>query len=111
MPRARVKIRGERGRWVAEVDGEWLAVIHNTWRVGPDGYADPMEGVDRSKKRFSEYAEALRRYDRVVLQRDAGGGDLSRNGYIGVFRFDNLEILDAQPVRLRLLERVADPKA
>jgi len=105
-----VKITGERGRWTAEVEGKRLAVIHNTWRVGQTGYEDPMEGIDRNGKRFREYAEALRHHDFVVMQRDVGGGDLSRDGYIGVFSFDNLDLTEGAPVRLRLLDRVADPK-
>ncbi|KHQ52528.1 hypothetical protein [Mameliella alba] len=105
-----VKTTGERGRWTAEVEGKRLAVIHNTWRVGETGYADPMEGIDRNGKRFMEYAEALRDHDLVVMQRDVGGGDLARDGYIGVFSFDSLDLTEGAPVRLRLLDRVADPK-
>ena len=106
----RVKIKGERGRWTATADGERLAVIHTNWRVGKDGYHDPMPGIDQNTKRYREFRETLETTDRVILQRDAGPNDLSRDGYIGIFAFKDLEFDKSGGVRLTLVERVANPK-
>lgn len=108
MPR-RVHIHGERGRWVAEVDGRWLAVLHNSWRAGPTGYFDPMDGASVGGARYAELVGALRDHDEAVIQRDKSRDDFSRAGYVGVFRFKDLAIGQDGSIRLTLVERTADP--
>ncbi|MCL4187644.1 MAG: hypothetical protein KJZ85_08550 [Rhodobacteraceae bacterium] len=109
--RRRVHIRGERGRWVAEVEGRWLAVLHQTFRVGPHGYRAPIPPEHPGQKRFEELARALHEHDLVVVQRDRDPVTLARDGYVGVFRFKDLRVdTDAGEMSLTLTERHADPK-
>lgn len=107
MTRHRVHIQGERGRWLAEVDGRWLAVIHPTWRQGATGYHDPMPGVNRSGARYREFLQALKDHDDVIIQRDKPG-TFDRDGHVGVFRFPNLAVGPEGAVSLTLIDRTAD---
>jgi hypothetical protein len=107
----RVKITGERGRWVADVEGRKLAVLHHTLREGATGYRAPIAPEHPGSKRFQELVAALQDHDLVVIQRDKAPETLARDGYVGVFRFADLRIdLDALELTLRLTERYADPK-
>lgn len=107
----RVAIGGERGRWVAEVEGRWLAVIHHSLREGPTGYRAAIAPEHPGQKRFQEFVAALEAHDLVVVQRDKDPVSLARNGYVGVFRFADLNIdLDSLVLTLRLVARYADPK-
>jgi len=105
-----VTIAGARGDWIADVDGERLAVIHDTWWTGKDAYRDPMVDVDVTTKRYLDYVAKLRESDRVVVQRDKGKGSLERDGYVGVFSFRDLEVDPAGPVSMRLIARVASAR-
>ena len=102
-----VTITGARGDWIADVDGERLAVVHDTWWTGRDAYRDPMVDVDLNAKRYIEYVAKLRETDRVVVQRDKGKGSLERSGYVGVFSFRDLEVDPAGPITMRLTARIA----
>jgi len=106
MPRI-VHIQGKRGAWTAEVEGRQLAVLHSSWRQGASGYHDPMEGVKLDGKRYRDLVDALKTYDLAVVQRDAGE-NLDRDGYVGVFRFKDLEIGPGGEISLILTERFAD---
>lgn len=105
-----VVITGARGDWIVDVEGERLAVIHNTWWTGRDAYRDPMEGVDVSSKRYLDYVARLKETDRVVVQRDKGNGSLARDGYVGVFSFRRLAVEPAGPIEMQLVARVANPR-
>jgi predicted xylose isomerase-like sugar epimerase len=105
-----VTITGARGDWIADVDGERLAVIHDTHWSGKDAYRDPMTGVDIETKRYTEYVQKLRESDRVVVQRDKGQGSLERDGYVGVFSFKDLTVDPAGPIEMRLTARVANAR-
>jgi hypothetical protein len=105
----RVRITGERGRWIAFADGRWLAVIHSTWRRGLTGYLDPMTGAKTDGKRYEEYLEALQRESEVIVQKDKPG-TLDRAGYVGIFTFRDLFVGDDGSVGLTLIARVADPQ-
>ncbi len=102
-----VTIASGRGDWIADVDGERLAVVHDTWWTGKDVYRDPMVDVDVTTKRYIEYVAKLRESDRVVVQRDKGNGNLDRSGYVGVFSFRDLDVDPAGPITMRLTARVA----
>ena len=108
-----VHIHGERGRWLAEVEGRWLAVLHNTFWQKPDRYRAPLFPEHLGQKRYEELVEALRRHDLVVMQRDKDRTSLARDGYIGLFRFTDLVIdtTDRWELSLTLTDRYADPKA
>ena len=110
MAHLRMKIVGRRGRWLADAGGEALPVLHGNWRVPPDRYRDPMDGVDADGAKYVEYVAALRAGDRAIIQRDAGPDDLSRAGYVGVFRYADLEIGEDHSIALRLTERIASPR-
>ena len=108
-----VTIHGERGRWVAQVDGVWLGVLHQSFRVGLTGSRAPISSDHPGQKRFQELVAALRTYDLVVMQRDKDTQTLARDGYVGVFRFKDLVIDTAThwELTLTLTERYASPKA
>lgn len=106
----RVKINGVRGRWIAEVEGRWLAVLHHLHRRGADGYESMILPEHVGTKRLDELLKALRENDLVVVQRDADPETLARDGYVGVFRFADLQFDEATGISLRFTGRYADPK-
>lgn len=106
----RVKILGQRGRWVAEVEGRMLAVLHSTHMLADGAHFAPFDqGDPRGGAKYQEFEEALRSQDLVVVQRDTSATDFARKGYVGVFRFADLRIDYSEGVRLRLTARYADP--
>jgi len=105
-----VAITGAPSDWILDVDGERLAVIHDTWWTGKDLYRDPMTGVSVLSKRYLEYVAKLQETDRVVVQRDKGNGSLVRDGYVGVFSFRHLLIDSAGPVEMTLVARTANAR-
>jgi hypothetical protein len=105
-----VAITGARGDWIVDVEGERLAVIHDTWWTGKDAYRDPMVGIDVASKRYLDYVATLQETDRVVVQRDKGNGSLARDGYVGVFSFRHLAVEPTGPVEMKLVARVANPR-
>lgn len=111
ISRRKVSIRGQRGRWVAEVEGRMLGVLHHLYRDGPTGYFGPFDrGDPRGSKRFEELETALATFDLAVLQRDRDLETLARDGYIGVFRFKDRKIDYESGFSLTFVERYADPK-
>jgi len=105
----KIKIKGARGVWTAEVGGKNLAVLHNTlWNKSTGVYWAEIRPQDKGGARLHSLLEALRAFDEVVMQRDVSTDDFSRDGYIGVFRFTDLDIGEDH-LSLRLTERVADP--
>lgn len=109
-PLQSVAITGARGGWIVDVEGEKLAVIHDTWWTGSNVYRDPMVGVDVHARRYLDYVARLQETDRVVVQRDKGKGSLERDSYIGVFSFSNLSVDPAGPVEMKLVARTANPR-
>ena len=105
-----VLITGARGDWIVDVEGERLAVIHDTWWTGRSGYRDPMAGVDLRGRRYLDYVARLQETDRVVVQRDKGKGSLERDGYVGVFSFRELLVDPAGPVEMQLTARIASAR-
>jgi hypothetical protein len=103
-----VSVTGAPSAWIVDVEGERLAVIHDTWWTGKDDYRDPMTGVDVTSKRYLEYVAKLQETDRVVVQRDKGNGSLARDGYVGVFSFQQLSIDSDGPVEMKLVSRTAN---
>lgn len=111
MARPRLRIVGSRGRWTAEAGPETLPVLHATWWSPRTGdYCDPMAGVNLQGARYVDYAARLRQTDRAIIQRDADPDSLTRDGYLGVFRFVDLEIAAAGAISLKIVERIADAK-
>ena len=99
------KIVGHRGQWTADVEGRELAVLHSSYREGTTGYfAPPKES--RSGAKFDRLRLALENNDVAVMQRDASEGDGSREGYIGLFSYKDLEFGDGNSIRLTLVERI-----
>jgi len=111
MPR-RVKINGESGRWVAEVERRWSAVLHNTHGVKPHGHFAPFDrGDPRRLKRHDEFELALKAHHLVVMQIDTDPVSLGRGGHVGVFPFSDLLIDYLSGISLRIAKRYADPKS
>jgi hypothetical protein len=105
-----MKIRGTRGDWTAEVDGRRLAVLHSSWMQGLHDYHDPDIGAERGSAKYAALMECLRGEDWIVMQRDADATTMARNGYVGIFAFENLAVAEDGSFSLRLTRRVADPK-
>ena len=72
-----------------------------------------MRGVNADGRRYTEFIDALRREALVVVQKDKERENdrepLARAGYVGVFRFKDLEIGNDNSVKLTLIQRYADP--
>ena len=100
------KITGHRGQWTADVEGRELAVLTNTWRVGTTGYFDPMHGAKVDGEKHQRLSQALSENDVAVMQRDAGDGKFSRDGYVGLFSYKDLVIGDDGSIRLTFVDRV-----
>ena len=100
------KIVGHRGQWTADVEGRELAVLHNTWRVGMTGYHDPMEGAKSDGAKHKRLTDALAANDIAVMQRDADDEGATKNGYIGLFSYKDLEIGEDGSNKLVLVDRV-----
>jgi hypothetical protein len=106
--RRRVRIIGHRGGWTATVEGRTLGVIHHLYRQGARYHAPIMpEHVGGAKLRALE--QALRENDLVVVQRDKDIETVARDGYVGVFRFTDLDFDPGRGLSLTLTERYADP--
>lgn len=107
--RHKVKIKATRGVWTADVAGERLGILHAIYWTPPNAYHDPARGGPDTAKRHADLVEALRRTDRAVVQRDRPeGATATRDGYVGVFRFEGLVIGDDGSITLKLVERVAE---
>lgn len=104
-----VKIVGRRGNWLAEVEGRLLAVLHSTWRIGGTGYFDPMLDVKLEGLKYRRLVEALDLHNEVVIQKDRAPDNFARDGYVGVFRFEDLRIGADGSIRLTLGEQTAEP--
>jgi hypothetical protein len=106
--RKRVHIIGQRGRWLAEVEGQMLPVLHHSWRRGPNEYFDPMSDAKIDGAQYTEFVAALRGGTQAVIQKDAKGS-LDRDGYVGVFSYRDLDIGTDGSIRLIVTDRIADP--
>ena len=93
-------IKGQRGSWTANFEGRDLAVLHDTWWTRSDGYFDPMENAATGGARYQSLVNALTTFDEIIMQKDGEG--FAREGYIGVFNFDNLSIGDDGSISLTL---------
>lgn len=108
-----VKINDEGGRGLAEVEGKWLAILHERhWNFHNKTYSAPIAASEHGTKRMTDYLDALRRHDLIVLQRDQPlpGDALAFSTYIGVFRFRDL-MIEPETFTLTLVERYASPSA
>lgn len=65
-----------------------------------------MIGAKIDGKRYADFVNALCSHDKVIVQKTAEDGSFARLGYIGVFRFDKLEIGEDGSISLRLVERL-----
>lgn len=112
-------IKGSRGKWTAEYEGQTLPVIHNlrvTRTKGADGvvrakYSDDFDQV-RAGKSAADWVSAFDNPNQwVIVQRgveDAAGTETrARDGYIGVFKFANLDLKSGLGCDLDLVERIA----
>ena len=99
------KIIGYRGQWTADVEGRELPVLNSSYREGTTGYFDaPKETREGAK--FDRLRQALESNDIAVMQRNASDDGRSREGYIGLFSYKDLEFGDDNSIRLTLVDRV-----
>jgi hypothetical protein len=108
-----VKIHGQRGHWLAEVEGRWLAVLHNSFRDTRTGiYRASISPEHPGQKRFEALVAALADNDLVVMQIDKDRHSLARKGYAGVYRFLDLrvDLDDEMTLSLKITEKYAEPR-
>ncbi len=99
-PKARIV--GHRGQWTASVDGRELPILHTTSRVGQTGYFDPMAEVGADGEKHRRLTDALIANDVAVMQRTTTDGAFTRDGYVGLFSYGDLEIGDDGSIKLTL---------
>jgi hypothetical protein len=99
-----------RGRWVADVEGRLLGVLHHTQRVGLDKYQAAILPEHLGSKRLAELERALRENEHVVVQRDKDSVTLARDGYVGVFTFKDLVFDPDEGLKLTFTGKYAEPK-
>lgn len=104
-----VRIKGKRGQWLAEVEGVPLPVVHHLDRVGKDRLDAVFDHrTPETSGQCAGLVAALQRETRLVLQKDRDHDSRARDGYIGVFDFDEFE-LRPDGFSLRLVRRYASP--
>lgn len=104
----RVTVKGSRADWIAAAGADRLPVIHDTWYGKAGAYHDPMTDADQEGKYYKAFVTLLGQTDRVIMQRDKTPGSQERDGYIAVFKFQDLELHEDGAVTLKVTERVAD---
>lgn len=100
------RARGERGSWFAEVDGVRLPCVHKYWVHGLHHHAKRAWMKD---PKHIELVEAIQSRGTVVLTKDKVTGDgeaFQRNGYIAVYRVENLEWSNDE-LKFDLVEKLA----
>lgn len=107
-------IKGVRGKWTAEYEGLTLPVIHNlrvTWTDRPPTYSDDFDQARKGKSAADWVAAFDNPNQWVIVQRgvkDADGNETrERDGYVGVFKFANLDLKDGFGCDLNLVDRIA----
>lgn len=70
-----------------------------------------MAGVNCDGARYTDYVDALAKGDRAIVQRDKSGDDLSRDGYIGLFRYEDFCRNEDGSISLKIVERLANARA
>lgn len=109
---AKIRARGERGSWFADVNGERLPCVHRHWITGTR-HSDP--GYVEGEGQWPAFLDAIKSKQRVVLTNDdpisapekKSGLAFNRTGYIAVFKVGNIEA-DEIGLRFDLVERVCD---
>jgi hypothetical protein len=109
MPK-RVKINGQRGRWVAAIGDRRRGVLHPTLRAGTDRCQVPVLPEHVGGKRPGEREQALREHDLAGIERDKDAASLAQDGYVRVFRLKDFIIDCEHGLMLTLTECNADPK-
>lgn len=101
----RRKARGRRGSWFAHVDGERYPCVHERFLTGLH-YLDPAQGVPLP----TEYVQAIAKGTVILTRsREEKAGEYKRNGYIALYRIDEIEFEKGQ-LSFRLAERLNDLK-
>ena len=103
-----VRITGSHGRWVANVEGHFLAVLHSTFWTPPNDYFAPSDRAHKpGSNDYLSFVKALETYDLVVMQKDADPNTLSNAGYLAVFCFSKLKF-HPTGIGLSIIKRYAD---
>lgn len=100
------KITTTRGQWTADVEGRELAVLRSGRRVGTTGYFDPMAVAKADGAKFERLLAALAGNDVAVLQRDEEDAPKSRDGYVGLFSYKDLQVGEDGSITLTFVDRV-----
>ena len=103
---ASVRIRGERGSWYADVEGERLPCVHDK-NMKPGGWYRAPADADPSHLAL---LEAIRSCGRVVVRKSERISDdaaWESKGYIGVFDVADAIIEDGE-FQFRFLRRTHD---
>lgn len=112
-PPRRARIIRRHGWWVAEVEGESLAVLHSTFAsVVPeitDYFAPISRAHDRNQKtKYRAFERALKASNHVVVQIDTSETDFTCIGHLGVYLYERL-VIDDSGISLKFTGKDADP--
>ncbi len=69
-----------------------------------------MTDADINGAKYRDYVTRLKEGDKCIIQKDADAETLRRRGYVGVFRYSDLQLGDDGSIGLNIIARVADPK-
>lgn len=108
MTGGKIKARGERGSWFAEVAGERLPCVHAYWIKG-NKHRDP--GFDASKPQWQELLAAISKKRKVIVTNDVRieSGGFQRTGYVAAFAVDEIRTDDGC-LTFNLVERLLELK-
>ena len=105
--RPQYKVKGERGSWFANVNGERLPCVHQYWITGTQHRS--FRTIQNGAKDLA-LVKAIRELKKVVVTTDIvfdEGCEFERTGYVGVFAVDNVDWRRGELV-FDLVERLAD---
>jgi hypothetical protein len=93
---SKLKAKGSRGSWFAEVDGERLPCVHEHWaRKWPD-YNDP--GIKPGGRKENEYIDAIKNGTVILTTDDVVSQEpfrFSRTGYVAIYTVEDVTADDS----------------
>ena len=112
-PPRRVTIVRRHGWWVAEVEGESLAVLHSTFASGAPDITDYFAPIGRAHDRnqptkYLAFKRALAASNRVVVQIDKSDTDFTCIAHMGVYFYEWPAKVDDLGIRLKFTGKDAD---
>jgi hypothetical protein len=101
----KLKARGSRGSWFAEVDGKRLPCVHQHW-VKRLQYNDP--GITPGVRKNDEYINAIKDGMVILTTDDIVSHEpfqFKRTGYVAIYTVDEV-VADDNGISFRFMSRV-----